>query len=601
MDVIKFGFSYYKKQLGIAIFCLVIFQVLSLCGLLFPALNGMIIDHVLLPAGGKSAPAAESVKYYGFIFNFAKNGLNLFWAICVVYFIQMLIRFVLQWLHNFLLQYNGIVTEGRLRRDALNKYLSQSKIVTNRYNTGEMMTLQGSDVIQYKNMYCNVFPAIINFTLVIICCFFFLFMISPWLLLVAAIILPFFTVISLRYVNVSKALWKNIRNCTADLSMAVQENINAVRIIRSFASEEQEQAKFNVKNENMRQAYNSLINFNAKYNAIFGAVSFMGYLASLVIAVVLAVNAQITIGDFVAYYVYISVMQNSITLIVNQLFTVQQQFISATRVYIFLNTGNIIESPADPLYIKDSPDISFKNATVQFDNQMLLSNIDLEIPFGKSLGIMGFTSGGKTVLLKTLNRFYEVTDGSLTINGHDIKALDLENIRGQFSFVPQDVLLFSDTVENNIAFYQKTYEQDELVLCAELACAKDFIDNMPEKYKTIIGERGIGLSGGQKQRISIARALFKNAPVLILDDATSALDTGTEKKLLENIKSHYAGRTVIITAHRASSVRHCDEIIFLEHGKITERGTHEQLMELKGNYHKIFVSQAAEQITNDKL
>ena len=197
------------------------------------------------------------------------------------------------------------------------------------------------------------------------------------------------------------------------------------------------------------------------------------------------------------------------------------------------------------------------------------------------------------MLIKTLNRFFDPTYGFVAINDTDLRLLDLEEVRRTYSCVFQDVFLFSDTVKANIAFYDGDDASERVTECAKVAQADDFIRNMEDGYDTVIGEKGIGISGGQKQRLSIARALYKKAPVLIMDDASSALDMTTEKNLMNAIDEYIKGSTLIIAAHRATSVMHCDEIVFLEHGEIVERGTHEQLMALKGRYHDIFVSQSA--------
>ena len=220
--------------------------------------------------------------------------------------------------------------------------------------------------------------------------------------------------------------------------------------------------------------------------------------------------------------------------------------------------------------------------------------MSVDLPYGKKLGIVGGTGSGKSVLLKCLVRILDLGGGSISIDGRDIKDYSLKNLRNLFSFVFQDVFLFSNTVESNIAYSDPEIDDEFVVTAATNAQAHNFITRLSDGYRTVVGERGLGISGGQKQRVSIARALLKNAPVLVFDDSTSALDVETERRLLQTVRTEYADKTVIITAHRLSSVVDCDEIIYMRDGKITERGTFEELMALGGDFAQVYNIQQAQ-------
>jgi ATP-binding cassette subfamily B protein len=224
-----------------------------------------------------------------------------------------------------------------------------------------------------------------------------------------------------------------------------------------------------------------------------------------------------------------------------------------------------------------------------------LKDINVSIPFGKKIGIVGETGSGKSVLLKILVRIRDITGGSITIDGHDIADFGLESLRNMYSYVFQDAFLFSNTIESNIAYSRPDIDEQMVMDAATHAQADKFIDALAEGYKTIIGERGLGISGGQKQRLSIARAFHKNAPIFVLDDSTSALDVNTERILLQNIRDNFSEKTVIITAHRFSSVVDCDEILYMKDGEITERGTFKELMALQGSFAHIYNVQQAQQ------
>ena len=233
------------------------------------------------------------------------------------------------------------------------------------------------------------------------------------------------------------------------------------------------------------------------------------------------------------------------------------------------------------------------------EGKPLLKHIDLKIPFGKKIGFMGGTGSGKSVLLKSLVRIYDATEGQILINGKDVREYELDDLRNVFAYVFQDVFLFSNTIDANIAFYAPNVDKEEVMRVAELAQAGGFIRSLPQGYETIVGEKGLGLSGGQKQRISIARALLKNAPVLVLDDASSALDVITERKLMRAIKDNYPDRTILIAAHRVSSLADCDEILYMQDGEIIERGTFEELIAQNGRFAEIYRMQAEEGVVDD--
>ena len=251
----------------------------------------------------------------------------------------------------------------------------------------------------------------------------------------------------------------------------------------------------------------------------------------------------------------------------------------------------------------DTPDIELKDVSLEMDGQEILKHINIHVPYGKKLGIVGETGSGKSVLLKALVRLCDITEGQITISGHDIKEFSLDNLRKMYSYVFQDVFLFSNTIESNIAFSREDIDERMVTRAAANAEAARFIDALPERYKTIVGERGLGISGGQKQRISIARAFLKNAPVFVLDDSTSALDVNTERVVLKNIYEHFSEKTLIITAHRFSSVADCDEILYMKDGVITERGTFRELMELEGSFAHIYQvqqKQAADEVYSEQ-
>lgn len=239
--------------------------------------------------------------------------------------------------------------------------------------------------------------------------------------------------------------------------------------------------------------------------------------------------------------------------------------------------------------------IQIVHGSLEIGGQKILKDINLDITPGKKIGIVGGTGSGKSVLLESLIRIHDMTEGQVILNGTDIREYELNSLRRQFSYVFQDVFLFSNTITSNIAYSEPEAERQQIEKAAEHAQAHGFISKLTEGYETIVGERGLGISGGQKQRVSIARALLRNAPILVLDDSTSALDVGTEKRLLRDIKTYYPDKTLLISAHRLTSVVDCDEIIYLKDGEIIERGSFEELMALNGTFAKIYNIQVTQE------
>jgi len=287
-------------------------------------------------------------------------------------------------------------------------------------------------------------------------------------------------------------------------------------------------------------------------------------------------------------------IMDHISQINNTLFIMQQQIVSGHKMIDFLNCESKVPEKEDAVGITSLPNIEVNNGYLVMDGKTVLKDINVSIPYGKKLGIVGGTGSGKSVLLESLVRIHDLTGGSITINGTDVRDYTLDSLRNNFSYVFQDVFLFSNTIDSNIAYAMPDIERRQVVNAAKHAQAHNFIKHLPERYDTIVGERGLGISGGQKQRVSIARALLKDAPVIVLDDSTSALDVKTERKLLADIKENYPDKTMLISAHRLSSVASCDEILYMQDGMIVERGTFDELMALGGHFANVYNVQEAE-------
>ena len=586
---------YWKKRVPCAVFCQLIGYIGIIIDLLLPLLSAMFVDYIL------DYNPAEQVAAGAGIFSFLVNGRfgepqtwRLFFSITAVFAVLEILREILIYVRNVLFQQNGIWFENELRDITYKKLVDLDSSTVASYNAGELLTTLSADIITAKEMYSRILLLLgDSFFIIVVTCVI-LATYSSWMLILPAAIAPILLFALVCYSRAARRISTKIRDCNADMNLNVQENIDAVRLIRSFANEELEERKFARVNGDLRDAYLEQVDISAKYGLIFNVIRQIAYIATIAIGTLMVFIGQFKVGIMTACVTSVLRIMDQLTQISNCVYQLQYGIVSMGRIMDFLERKTKIPQPEHADKIMSKPDIEVKNVSVTEDGKPLLKNINLSIPCGKKVGIMGGTGSGKSVLLKSLVRIYDVTEGSIEINGKDIRDYDLDDLRNEFAYVFQDVFLFSDTIDANIAFYAPDISREVIHRVAEQAQASRFIKGLPQGFQTIVGERGLGLSGGQKQRVSIARALLKNAPVLVLDDASSALDVITERKLMASIKENYPDHTILIAAHRVSSISDCDEILYMQDGEIVERGTYDELIQKNGTFAEICRMQLAE-------
>ena len=594
METLRFGYQYFKKNILVAVLAEALSFLGILSELLLPLLSGILIDFVI--------QKGEVREDSGGIFHFLLSGrfgeprtLQLFAAIAAAYGILVFLRIVLIYIRDLLQEWIGLKLETDLRYKTYEKLMELDSATIADYNSGELLQIINSDTIMFKELFCHMMAYLGDAVFMLVTTLILITTIDISFLFVPVLLMPFLVKSVLTFKRKARENFKEIRAKSSEMNLVTQENIAAVRIVRSFHNEELEKEKFGRVNTNFLEARVRQIWLSSKFNLTINTIRQIAFISTIVIGAVLVIQGRLTVGYILASSTYVMRFMGNITSINNYIFNMQQQFIAGLALKQFMEKESQVPEDKDAPLHCDTPDIELKDVCVELDGQEILKNINISIPYGKKLGIVGETGSGKSMLLKTLVRNRDLTSGQITISGHDIKEFSLDNLRKMYSYVFQDVFLFSNTIESNIAFSQADINERMVTKAATDAEAAKFIDAMPERYKTIVGERGLGISGGQKQRISIARAFLKNAPVFVLDDSTSALDVNTEHVVLKNIYEHFTEKTLIITAHRFSSVVDCDEIIYMKDGVITERGSFQELMELEGSFAHIYRVQQEQQ------
>ena len=507
-------------------------------------------------------------------------------------------RAVLGYVKEFTFDWIGTTAANQMRKDVFDHVQTLSVDFFHRHNTGELMTRIKDDVdkvcsaIGFIGMLAV--EAAIHTVLVIVC----MLRLSPVLTLVPLVMLPVIGFLALRMEKRLGAVYEEISDETAALNTVAEENLAGVRTVKAFAKEEFELNKFRKRNRrfydlNMEQAH-----LVASYQPL---ISFLGKVLLLAVVIaggLLVIHGNMTLGTLGAFSEY----ANNIIWPMEIIGWLSNDIASAAaswkKIQTIMGEKPVIKNQENALVPEEIQGrLTFDNVSLKLDGQQILENVSFDLQPGKTLGIMGMTGAGKSMLVSLAQRFYDPTEGRILLDSMDVKTLSLASLRSSMAVVFQDVFLFSDTVNQNIRMGQKRRMMPETVRWAlKLADALGFVSQLGEQEETLIGERGVGLSGGQKQRISIARAMAKKAPILILDDSTSALDMETERQIQSDLKK-VEHISKIIIGHRISAVRDADEILILENGKVLERGTHENLMRRRGQYYHTWCVQYGEEAT----
>lgn len=475
-----------------------------------------------------------------------------------------------------------------LREDLYEKIGAQSRNFFMKNRSGDLINKCTGDLDMMRHFMSwvsyNMFECVIM-VVVVLSVFF---SISWEFTLCLLAISPVAFITAIRMGKVVRPIFGNARAQLSRLNTMVQENISGNRVVRAFCREPFEIEKFDAENEKYYELQLEGNRVWVKYAPILETAANIMNSCAIIIGALLCIFDRITLGDLVIFTSLSWMLNNPMQQLGFFINDLQRFMASCERVHELYDMATDIESPKNAVTKEITGEIELKNVTLSYDGDEVLKNINLHIPAGATVGIMGATGSGKTTLLNVITRFVDVTRGSVLVDGVDVRKYDLQHLRRNIGIALQDVFLFSDTAEANIAYGVPDASEEEVKKAAVDADADSFVSKLPEGYDTIVGERGMGLSGGQKQRLALARALAMNAPILMLDDTTSAVDLETEKYIQEHIAAREKKATKIIVAQRITAVKNADFIVILENGQITEQGTHKELLEKQGYYYKIY-------------
>lgn len=567
-----------RKLLAASIFALMCATAL---GLVYPKLLQFFIDDII-----------ELGKY------------DLVLGLALTLVGVVILKASMQFIHGFFGGRLGNRVAYRMRNALYDKLQTLSYQYYDKAKTGDLMSRLTADLEAIRNFIGFGFAQILNMVLMIVFGGAMMLSMSWKLTLIALVPIPLLAWLALKFEKKIHPAFREMRQAMSNLTTAVQENITGVRTVKSFARESHEVSKFSIRSEQYQTNQVYAARIWSKYFPVMEVTANMSAVILLLAGGLMVINDSLKLGEFVAFFSLIWYIIGPMWGLGFHINNFTQFKASGERVHGLLSEYIHVKNIEHPIEVTSDTmkgHVRFENVTFNYpDKKPAITDFSVDAPPGTVIGLLGATGAGKSTLIQLLMRAYNVKSGKITIDGIDIRNMDLHSLRRQIAPVFQETFLFSASIRDNIAYGVRDVSDEAIERAAKLAKAHDFIMELPLGYNTVVGERGMGLSGGQRQRIAIARALIKNPKILMLDDATSAVDMETEHEIQSGFRELMAGRTTFIIAHRISSLRHADEIIVLNEGVIVQRGSHAELIAQDGPYRDTYNIQYADLLQRDE-
>lgn len=554
-----------KYRLAIAV-GLVLMTVIVACAIVNPYISGMIVDDVIQGGAYELLP-------------------KLIGIMLAVTAVRAILRYATQMMFETCSQ--GVLY--RMRDAVYRKLLQEDFAFYNRNRTGDLMSRQTGDMDAIRHFVAFVIYTVYENVLMFVFALVMIFMVNVKLALCMMAVLPFCLFTTYLQSKHVKPRFHECRQSFSSLNAFVQENISGNRVVKAFAKEEYEKEKFEKENDKYREAELGAASIWCRFVPIFELLSNLLMVVLILYGGYQVICGEMTLGNLVTVNGYLWMLSNPLRFAGWWVNDVQRFITSVEKIYDTYSKEPDVKKPKKGIKRKEMQgNIEFRNVSYEVEGEDIIHNISFSVEKGQTVGILGSTGAGKSTIMNLLCRFYDVTEGEVLVDGINVKNWDLHDLRDNIGMAMQDVFLFSDTIEGNIAYGKPDCTFEEVKEAAVMSDANLFIKAMPDGYQTIVGERGVGLSGGQKQRISLARALLKKPSILILDDTTSAVDMETESYIQEQLKKLGRKHTVFVIAYRISSIKDADVIFVMDEGRIVERGDHESLLKQNGYYATVY-------------